>query len=156
MNFLRVLYRFIIRNWYWIYPAVESVWKLLNLKTMNRAGLFTPQQEKFLVNALKEFIKNKNAFYRWLITVGLKVFISGVDNFGLDRIGQNWKNDLIPVVDAAMEGRVHDVRLYVTDLLNKRIDVKFMDEAQELMLFDSLTQTLALAIDFYVQKKYAK
>ncbi len=155
MNFLRVLYRFIIRNWYWIYPAVESVWKLLNFKKMNRAGLFTPQQEKFLVNALKEFIKNKNAFYRWLITVGLKVFISGVDNFGLDRIGQKWKNDLIPIVDSAMEGRAHDVRGYVTDLVNKKVDIKFLDDNQELVFFDSLTKTLGLALDYYVQKKLA-
>lgn len=153
MNFFRVIYRFFIKNWYWVYPIAERIWKSLNDNEMNRTGLFTPEQEKFLVNALKEFIKNKNSFYRWLITVGLKVFISGIDNFGLDKIGQTWKNDLIPIVDAAMEGRVHDVRGYVTDLLNKRIDIKFLDNNQELMLFDSLTKTIALAIDYYVQKK---
>jgi hypothetical protein len=153
MNFFRVIYRFFIKNWYWIYPFAEKIWKLFKDNEMNRTGLFTPEQEKFLVNALKEFIKNKNSFYRWLITVGLKVFISGIDNFGLDKIGQTWKTDLIPIVDAAMEGRVHDVRGYVTDLLNKRIDIKFLDDYQELMLFDSLTKTIALAIDYYVQKK---
>jgi hypothetical protein len=152
MNFFRVIYRFFIKNWYWIYLFAERIWKSLKDNEMNRTGLFTPEQEKFLVNALKEFIKNKNAFYRWLITVGLKVFISGIDNFGLDKIGQTWKTDLIPIVDAAMEGRVHDVRGYVTDLLNKRIDIKFLDNNQELMLFDSLTKTIALAIDYYVQK----
>jgi hypothetical protein len=124
MNFFRVIYRFFIKNWYWIYLFAERIWK-----------------------SLKD-----NAFYRWLITVGLKVFISGIDNFGLDKIGQTWKTDLIPIVDAAMEGRVHDVRGYVTDLLNKRIDIKFLDNNQELMLFDSLTKTIALAIDYYVQK----
>ena len=153
MSLLRVIYRFFIKNWYWVYPFAERVWKSLNDNEMNRTGLFTPKQEKFIANALKEFIKPKNFFYKWLIKFGVKMLVKGIDNFGLDKIGQSWKNDLIPIVDAAMEGRLHDVRGYVTDLLNKRIDIKFLDDYQELMLFDSLTKTIALAIDYYVQKK---
>jgi len=123
---------------------------------MERLGVFTPQQEKFLVKAISEFIKTKNKFWGWLAGYGLKLVIKGVDNFGLDRIGLEWKKDLIPIVDAAMTGRYEDVRTFVTDLLNKKIDLDFADEETELRWFDSLTKFFAASIDFFVQRKKLK
>lgn len=120
---------------------------------MERIGIFTPEQEKFITEVLRSFIKDKNKFMSWIKFFALKWIIKGVDNLGLDRIRNEWKSDLIPIVDAGMNKEYEKVRQLTTDLLNKKIDFKDINEETELRLFDSLTRFLAAAIDFFIQKQ---
>jgi hypothetical protein len=154
MKFIRVLYQFIIRNWVWIYPVIETIYSYLKRTVkMERIGIFTPEQEKFITEVLKSFIKDKNKFMSWIKFFALKWIIKGVDNLGLDRIRNEWKSDLIPIVDAGMNKEYEKVRQLTTDLLNKKIDFKDINEETELRLFDSLTRFIAAAIDFFIQKQ---
>jgi hypothetical protein len=154
MKLIRVLYQFLVRNWVWIYPAIETIYSYLKRTVkMERIGIFTPEQEKFITEVLRSFIKDKNKFMSWIKFFALKWIIKGVDNLGLDRIRNEWKSDLIPIVDAGMNKEYEKVRQLTTDLLNKKIDFKDINEETELRLFDSLTRFIAAAIDFFTQKQ---
>jgi hypothetical protein len=154
MKLIRVLYQFLVRNWVWIYPVIETIYSYLKRTVkMERIGIFTPEQEKFITEVLKSFIKDKNKFMSWIKFFALKWIIKGVDNLGLDRIRNEWKSDLIPIVDAGMNKEYEKVRQLTTDLLNKKIDFKDINEETELRLFDSLTRFIAAAIDFFIQKQ---
>ena len=122
---------------------------------MERKGIFTPEQEDFIVNALKEVIKVNNPFFNMFKGFALKMIVKGADDIGLDKIEPSWKEKLIPIVDAAMNKEYEKVRQLVVDLLNEKIDFKGLDAEQQLMLFDGLTRFLAAAIDYFVQKKLA-
>lgn len=122
---------------------------------MERKGVFTPEQEDFIVNALKEVIKVNNPFFNMFKGFALKMIVKGVDDIGLDKIEPSWKQKLIPIVDAAMQKQYEKVRQLVVDLLNEKIDFKGLDAEQEIMLFDGLTRFLAAAIDYFVQKRLA-
>lgn len=123
---------------------------------MERIGLFTPKQEKIVIEAMKTFIKPKNKFWGWVQLFGIKWLIKGVDNFGLDRIKGQWKKDLIPIIDAIWEKRYETARQMITDLLNKRIDFCNIDEELELRFFDSLTRFIATALDYFIVTKIKK
>jgi len=154
MRLIRVLYQFFARNWVWIYPAVETIYLYIKRTIkMERIGIFTPTQEKVVTEALKTFIKPKNKFWGWVQSFGIKWLIKGVDNFGLDRIKGEWKTDLIPIIDAIWEKRYETARQMITDLLNKRIDFKNVDEETELRWFDSLTRFIAASLDHFIITK---
>jgi len=151
MRLIRVLYQFLVRNWVWIYPAVETIYSYIKrIIKMERIGIFTPEQEKFIIEVLRVLIKDKNKFLSWIKIYALKWIVKGVDNLGLDRIKNEWKNDLIPIVDAGINKEYEKVRQLTTDLLNKRIDFKNIDEETELRFFDSLTKFIATTIDYFV------
>lgn len=117
-----------------------------------RKGLFTPVQEQFLAEVLDKFFEFKNPLYEKFDSVVFKTLIKVADDAGVNKLSADWKAKLIPIIDAAMSGNVEDVRTYLVDLLNSKIDIPKLDEEQELMVFDSFTKFLAAAIDFYVQK----
>lgn len=117
-----------------------------------RKGLFTPVQEQFLAEVLDKFFEFKNPLYEKFDSVVFKTILKVADDAGVNKLSADWKAKLIPVIDAAMAGNVEDVRTYLIDLLNSKIDIPKLDEEQELMVFDSFTKFLAAAIDFYVQK----
>ena len=157
MRLIRVLYQFLIRNWVWIYPVVETIYSYLKRTIeMERIGVFTPQQEQVVTDALKAFVKPKNKFLGWIQAFGLKYLIKGIDNFGFDRIRGEWKRDLIPIIDAIWEKRYEQARQMITDLLNNRIDFRNIDEELELRFFDSLTRFIATALDYLVVTKIKK
>jgi hypothetical protein len=157
MKLIRVLYQFLVRNWVWIYPVIETIYSYLKRTIkMERIGLFTPQQEQVVTDALKTFVKPKNKFLGWIQAFGLKYLIKGIDNFGLDRIGGEWKRDLIPIIDVIWEKKYEQARQMITDLLNKRIDFRNTDEEWELRFFDSITRTIATALDYLIVTKVKK
>ena len=123
---------------------------------MERIGLFTPKQEKIVIEAMKTFVKPKNKFLGWIQAFGIKYLIKGIDNFGLDRIKRQWKTDLIPIIDAIWEKRYETARQMITDLLNKRIDFKNVNEETELRWFDSLTRFITASLDHFIVTKIKK
>lgn len=148
--------RFAIRYGYLLIISAENACRVvsrLKFSDMKRLGLFSPEQEDLLIEAVGQHVNLKNKLYTKLAKRGVRILIRGIDNFGLDKIRQEWKTDLIPILDAAILGKKETVRGLVTDLLNKRINIKKLDDEQELVLFDSLTKTVALAIDIFVQKR---
>jgi len=154
MKLIRVLYQFLVRNWVWIYPVFETIYSYIKRTIkMERIGLFTPQQEQVVTEAMKTFIKPKNKFLGWIQAFGIKYLIKGIDNFGLDRIRGQWKTDLIPIIDAIWEKKYEQARQMITDLLNKKIDFKNVSEETELRWFDSLTRFIAASLDYFIVTK---
>jgi hypothetical protein len=119
---------------------------------MNRKGLFTEAHENFLIEVLVGLIKFNNKLLNlskgWVITL----LVRGLDNFLLEKIRPDWKADLVPMIDAGMLGKKEEVRSLLIDLTNKRVDIKQLDDEQELMLFDGLYRFLFAAIDYAIVK----
>lgn len=119
----------------------------------NRKGLFTPEQEDFLATVLDDFFKFKNPLLEQFDKIVFKNLVRIGDDTGFEKISQDWKDSLVPIIDAAMLGKVEEVRKFTTDLLNEKIDIPKIDEEQELMIFDAFTKFIAAAVDYYIQKK---
>ena len=122
------------------------------MNDLTRKGVLTPQQEDFLAQIMDDFFKFKNPIMEKFDKMFFKLMIQTVDNNGIHKLNQEWKNDIIPIIDAAMNLNVEEVRRLSTDLLNKKIDIPKLDEESELMVFDSLTRFIVASIDWYVQK----
>lgn len=118
-----------------------------------RKGIFTPEQEEFLAKVLDDFFKFKNKLYEQFDKATFRLILRVSDDSTLDNISSQWKLKLIPIVDEAIKGNIDEVRKYVTDLLNEKIDIPKLDEEQELMVFDAFTKFLAVSIDYYINKK---
>lgn len=118
-----------------------------------RKGLLKVEQEKFVVETLLFWFKLKKGFLKAIISKVLSWGIRFADNKGGEKVPEEWKDDLIPIIDAALIDERELVRKLVADLLNKRIDFKKLDDEQELQAFDAFTKFLATAIDYFVQKK---
>lgn len=121
-----------------------------------RKGLFTPAQEEFIAEILDDFFKFKNPILEKFDKTIFKLLVQIGDNQGLNKLGDAWKVELAPIVDAAMEKDVEKVRGLAVDLLNKKIDIPKLDEETELMVFDAFSRFLVAAIDWYVQNKVKK
>lgn len=119
---------------------------------MYERGIFTKKHELFLADMLADKIHFKSAILEKFKKRIFRFAIRMVDNFGFDRLKEAWKQELLPIVDAAVNGNVESVRLYVNDLLNKKIDIPGMDESRELELIDHQTKSLAIAIETYLLK----
>jgi hypothetical protein len=120
---------------------------------MDRKGIFKPEHEEFLAEVLDKFFVFKNPIVEKFDKTFFKILVQAADNQGLDKLNEQWKADIIPIVDAGMTLQVEEVRSLSTDLLNKRIDLPKIDEETELMVFDAFTRFAVAAIDWYVQKK---
>jgi hypothetical protein len=122
---------------------------------MERKGLFTPEHEEYLAEVLDNVFKFKNPLIEKFDKTAFKLMVSTLDNQGLDRLHDEWKADIIPLIDAGMALNVEETRRLAVDLLNKRVDIPKIDEEAELMVFDAFTRFIVAAVDWYVQKKKA-
>lgn len=118
-----------------------------------RKGLLTAEQESFLADVLDNVFKFKNGFIEKIDGILFKQLVKVADNFGADKIPETWKNEIIPIIDAAILNEKEKVRGLVVDLLNKKIDIPKLDDEQELIVFDSFSRFVAVSIDFFINKK---
>jgi len=118
-----------------------------------RKGLLTNEQEEFLAGVLDDFFKFKNPLMETFDKTAFKLVIQVGDNTGLDKLKDQWKEVLAPIVDAAIKLDVEEVRRLSTDALNSFIDIPTVDEETELMVFDAFTRFIVAAINWYVRKK---
>lgn len=121
-----------------------------------RKGLLNQEQEEFLAGVLDNFFKFKNPLMETFDKVAFKLMIQIGDNTGLDKLKEQWKELLIPIIDAAILLDVEAVRTLSTDALNRAIDIPELDEDTELMVFDAFTRFAVATIYWYIQKKAAK
>jgi hypothetical protein len=118
---------------------------------MDRKGLFTPAHEDFLAKLLDDMIKFKNPFLEMVDGMVFKVLIQTADNQGLDRIPEEFKQDIRGLIDRAMEQKWEEVRRLFNDILVKHANF-FNDKEASLLFFDGITKLIMAAIDWYVQK----
>jgi hypothetical protein len=120
-----------------------------------RKGLFTQKEQDFIATALFFWLQNKikSRIYRLVGLKVCKIFVGAVDDYGLDRIPQQWKLDVIPIVSAAMDGQKEKVEVLVVELMNRKIDIPKIDEQKEYVVFNALAKLIVSAIDYFLQKK---
>ena len=111
-----------------------------------RKGLLTKDQESFFADLLDDAIKFKNPILEGMDKTAFKLIISAVDNNLADRIPEDWKNPLEPVIDAAMDERWEESAELAADLLNEKIDIPGIDEASEQAIFSGVLHLIVGAI----------
>lgn len=113
---------------------------------MKRKGLLKKEQERFIAGLLADTIKFRNILLERLKRPVFRLIISTVDNNLADRIADDWQSPLIPIVDAAMEGRWFKAGEMAARLINKKVDIPGIDEASEQAIFNGLIQLIVGAL----------
>ena len=116
-----------------------------------RKGVFTPEHEDFIAKVLDDLVKSKNPFVEMFDGMVFKVLIQTADNQGLDKISEEWKAELIKLVDAAMAKDWEEVRRLSVDLAVKEV-TSIKDAETSLLLFDGVSKIIRAAIEWYVLK----
>lgn len=118
---------------------------------MERKGLFTPEQEGFLAEALDFFFKFDNKLIETFDKQVFAIMVKTLDNKGLEQIPPTWKEKIIPVIDAAL---LKDFELVKT-LAVEAINTPLGDEI-EYLVYDTFAAFAVAAIALYTEKKKAK
>lgn len=109
-------------------------------------GLLTKERETFLIDLICSKITFKNKWIERFKRPVVRTIIHYGDNSGLDKIPEQWKKDLMPIIDLIISKDYERARLYVNDLVNKLIDLKKVSEPNELEFIDSLTRLIKSVI----------
>lgn len=117
-----------------------------------RKGLFTQEQEDFLSKVLDDFFKFKNPLLETFDKPVFRIIIQTADNTGFDKLNEKWKNELIPIIDAAIVLDVEMVRQLTVSFLNRTIDVPALDEELEFVVFDTFASFIVASLNWYVVK----
>jgi len=105
-------------------------------------GLLTKEKEKSLIDFICSKIVFKNKWVERFKRPVVSAAIHYGDNSGLDHIPEQWKKDLMPIIDLIIAKDYEGARLYVNDFANKLIDLKKVSELNELELIDSSTRLI--------------
>ena len=117
-------------------------------------GLLTKKQEKVVAEIVIAVIPPmKRKWINSVIHFAVRRGVSLLDNQLFEKLNPGWKADIVPVLNEIIEGQYEQARMYVTDLLNKRIDIKDMDEPTELEAFDNGTKTFLIWSRYFIDKK---
>lgn len=117
-------------------------------------GLLTKKQEKVVAEIVIAVIPPmKRKWINSVIHFVVRWGVSLLDNQLFEKLNPGWKADIVPVLNEIIEGRYEQARMYVTDLLNKRIDIKDMDEPTEMEAFDNGTKTFLIWSRYFIDKK---
>lgn len=105
-------------------------------------GIISPQGEDLIAALLDNAITWKNPIIKLFGKRIFKVIISTIDNNLLERIPEEWQNPLEPIIAAAVNKEWEEAALLISKFADKKIDIPFLDEASERLLFDALTSLM--------------
>ena len=109
---------------------------------MDRQGVLTPEQEDWIIGLIFHIAKFNNKILQLVSKPLISLIIKGVDNYLLNKIKPDWKEDIIPVIDKAITGDVNGVRQLAVDFANKKVDIKYVSEDTEMEFVDSISRTI--------------
>ena len=109
-------------------------------------GLFTKEREKFLIDLACSKLNFKNKWIERFKRPVIRLIVRYGDNSLIDQLPQQWKSDLMPIIDRIIVKDYENARLYINDLINKHINLKKVSEPTELELIDSLTRLIKVLI----------
>lgn len=105
-------------------------------------GIISPQGEDLIAALLDNAITWKNPIMKLFGKRIFKVIISTIDNNLLERIPEEWQNPLEPIIAAAVNKEWEEAALLISKFADEKIDIPFLDEASERLLFDALTSLM--------------
>lgn len=121
---------------------------------MKEAGIFTPEQEKLVADALFNAVYRKKKIPKFVKYI-IRVLISRIDNRRIDRLPDAWKKRLVPIVEAAFSNNLEAIEKEVATILNEKIDIPLLPEAMEQVVFEMTLKVTAIALLNYVEKNKA-
>ena len=116
-------------------------------------GLLTKEQEDFIVDLIYDKVNVDNWFFKLFKRPIITKVVRAVDDWGLDYIPDTWKQELRPIVTDGMNKDWAGVQTKVDELINKEIDLKGIDEAQEAKMIELTTKTIAAWVGYLMMKK---
>ena len=122
---------------------------------MDRKGLLNESQELFLTDVMFHKVKWPAWMPKWFTKPILLRVVKMVDNLVLNRIKPELKTIIIPFINAAMDGRIEEMRRLATDLGAAHIDIKYLSKDTELAMVDSWTRVIVSHSFAYVEYREA-
>ena len=101
-------------------------------------GVISPRGENLLAELLDEKVKWKNPLIEAVDGKFFKILIKTIDNTFLDKIPQEWQNPLEPIIEAAIDKQWLTAGELIAQLGVDIIDVPWLDEESERLLFNSI------------------
>ena len=123
---------------------------------MDRKGILNEQQESFLCDVIFAKVKFPSWMPKWFSKPVLLRAVRMIDNLVLNRIKPELKAILIPFINAAIEGRIEEMRRLATDLGASFVDIKYLSKDTELAMVDSWTRVIVSHSFAYVEWKKNK
>lgn len=122
----------------WVKPIMFSnkIFKIVKLFTMEEKGLLTNKEERWLAR----FCDNLKKFKNPILEIGDYFFYRGliklVDDILLEKtVPENWENPVRKVISLAKANDIDALGELVTSKANEAIDLPFVDEASEELMF---------------------
>ena len=101
-------------------------------------GIISPRGENLLAKLLDEKVKWKNPLIEAVDGKVFKIFIKTIDNTFLDKIPQEWQNPIEPIIEAAIDKQWLTAGELIAQLGVDKIDIPWLDEESERLLFTSI------------------
>ena len=125
---------------------------------MDRKGLLLPDYEVFLSDAAYDFIEDKKPKWmpKWFTKNVLLQLIRQFDNLILDRMPEKLKATFIPFLDAAVKGKLEEMRRLSTDVIADLVDWKGVTKDTQLYVYDSGTRFIVSLAMAFAEKRESK
>ena len=101
-------------------------------------GILNEKTEDLAAQLLDELVHWKSPIMERLDKKLFKVAIKTIDNTLLEKIPEEWQNPLEPIVELALEGKWEEAGELIAKHVNDQIDIPFLDEESESLLFNSV------------------
>ncbi len=101
-------------------------------------GLISPEGEEMLARLADEKVNWKNPIMESVDYRMFLIVIKTIDNNLLERVPEEWQSPLEPIIAAALNEEWELAGTLVADLANEKIDIPFLDEESEAMLFNAI------------------
>lgn len=123
---------------------------------MDRKGLLNEGQELFVTDVMFHRVKWPAWMPKWFTKPILLRVVRMVDNLVLNRIKPELKVILIPFINAAMAGKIEEMRRLATDLGASQLDIKHLSKDTELAMVDSWSRVIVSHSFAYVEYRQNK
>lgn len=107
-----------------------------------RKGLISEAGHGLLGTLLDEAIPFKNPVLEAFDGKAFTIVIAVVDDNLIDKIPEDWKNPLEPIVDAAINSNWELAGTLAASMANEKIDIPGLDELSEQLIFSGVVQLI--------------
>ena len=108
-------------------------------------GIISPDGEKMLAKLADEKIEWKNPILEAVDGKMFLIVIKAIDNNLLERIPEEWQSPVESIIEAAINEEWELAGELVSEFANTKIDIPFLDEESEALLFNAII-SLALGL----------
>lgn len=116
-------------------------------------GIFEKKVENLIIGFLCDKINFRNRFLQMIKKPAITMMVKYGDNSFIDNLPEEYKTELRRIISLVSVGEYNQARGFITDFLNKKIQIKGMNEPDELEMFDHSTKLILIWLGYALKKE---